>query len=68
MPRKKRVEVGVDGPVRIHETSYHLISLEPLVGVLEFDVDNGFVALGMNRAVAEQLRDVIAMFLAEKLD
>lgn len=62
------VRVGIDGPVRILESSYHLISIEPLVGVLECDVDNGFVALSMNRAVALQLREVLDMFLAEKLD
>lgn len=66
---KKSVRVGVDGPVRILQSSYHLISLEPLVGILEFEVDNdGFVALGMNRAVALQLREVVEMFLNEKPD
>lgn len=66
---KKSVRVGVDGPVKILQSSYHLISLEPLVGVLEFDVDDGgFVALAMNRAVAEQLREVVDMFLSEKPD
>lgn len=66
MPRKKFIEVGVDKPVLILESSYHLVSLEPLVGYLELELDNGFVAVGMNRAVAEQLREVVDMFLAEK--
>jgi hypothetical protein len=67
--RDTEVRVGVDGPVLIHETSYHLISIEPLVGVLEFQVgDGGFVALSMNRSVALQVREMVDMFLSEKAD
>lgn len=69
MPKKlKWSEVGTDAPRRLLLSTYRLVSLEPLTGYLELEVDEGFVAIGMNRGVAEQLREVIDMFLNEKLD
>lgn len=73
MPRHKKlryIEVGVDDMRRLLGSSYHLVSIDTdaAVAFLELEIDEGFVALGINRGVAEQLVEVLTMFLAEKPD
>jgi hypothetical protein len=66
--KKALLLLDINDPNRMLEASYHLISLEPLVGVLEITTDQGFIPFGINRSCAEQLASVVDMFLAEKPD
>ncbi|MDB5531593.1 MAG: hypothetical protein JWR51_4696 [Devosia sp.] len=68
-PFNPDLHLGVEYPVRLFGSSYRLVSLEPLTAYLELETEfEGFIALGINRGVAEQLQEVLAMFLAEKPD
>lgn len=61
MPRRRKVV-----PSRILDADYHIIALDPLIGMLVMETDNGEEKLAINRTVAELLIERMQAFLREK--
>jgi hypothetical protein len=53
-------------PNKLLQSGYMLLSKEPLVGVVVLETEKGIIDFGVNRAVAEELRQALDDLLAGK--
>jgi hypothetical protein len=58
--KRKPAKSGFTIPIAADTT---LLSAEPLIGLLELEINSGTIELAMNRIVAERLHSAVVEFL-----